>query len=98
MNPDFEYVKFTDKICLTNNNSYVVEFPNWAFRKQLSKSGPKDFWLSGFECNLEGKGCRFNFICSDGKRTEQNSGEPMKDCMMPEVCKHARKVEVYHSS
>ncbi len=61
-------------------------------RTDLAKKGSKDFFLAGFS---SGGGCRYNFIASDGQRTEQKSDQPMQDFMMPETCKQTRKVEVY---
>ncbi len=63
-------------------------------RTDLAKKGTKDFFLAGFS-NDGGKGVRYNFISSDGQRTEQKSDQPMQDFMMPETCKQTRKVEVY---
>jgi hypothetical protein len=39
-------------------------------RDKLMKKGTEDFWLAGVENDSHGKGYRFNFIASDGKRTE----------------------------
>ncbi len=61
-------------------------------RTDLAKKGSKDFFLAGFS---NGGGCRYNFIASDGQRTEQKSDQPVQDFMMPETCKQTRKVEVY---
>ncbi len=61
---------------------------------ELIKQGAEDFYLAGVE-NSGGNGCRYNFIASNGKRTEQKSDQAMKDFMMPETIKQTRKVEVY---
>ena len=63
---DFNNVRFTDNIIPTNNQE-IIEFPNNVMRGQL-KLRAEDFWLSGVENN--NGGCRFNFIGSNGKRTE----------------------------
>ncbi len=63
-------------------------------RTDLAKKGTKDFFLAGFS-NNGGKSSRYNFIASDGQRTEQKSDYAMQDFMMPETCKQTRKVEVY---
>jgi hypothetical protein len=37
--------------------------------EELIKQGTADFWLAGVENSCDGKGLRFNFIGSDGKRS-----------------------------
>ena len=80
-------IRFTAKVVPTNNQSKEFEYPNQAMRDELVKLGTKDFWLSGFENNAEGKGGYFNFVFSNGKRTEQKDNQPVKDFMMPETIK-----------
>ena len=67
---DFDTVRFTDKVCLTNNQDQEIEFPNSVMMCQLIMKGSKDFWLSGVENGGSNPNCRFNFIGSNGKRTE----------------------------
>ena len=38
-------------------------------RDELVEQATEDFWLSGVENDSDGKGVRFNFIASNGKRT-----------------------------
>jgi hypothetical protein len=37
---------------------------------ELIEQGAKDFYLAGVESDDDGKGGRYNFIASNGKRTE----------------------------
>ena len=62
---DFDTVRFTDKLCPTANQAQEIEFPNNLMMGQL-KQAAKDFWLSG----VEYAAYQFNFIGSNGKRTE----------------------------
>ena len=55
-------------------------------RDNLVSKRTDDFWLTGFENNNSGKGGRFNFILSNGERTEQGF-RGMQSFMMPEACK-----------
>lgn len=63
------------------------------------KNGEK-FWLVGFENNKkDGKGNRFNFICSNGEKSQQVHEEyPTSHVhMMPEGAHLLiRKVEIYY--
>lgn len=52
-----------------------------------------DLWLSGFE-NSDGKSCFYNFILSNGDRTEQASALTMKDHMIPDG-KSVKKVQIF---
>ncbi len=72
-----------------------IELPNKAMRTDLAKKGTKDFFLAGFSNSSGGDGNRYNFIASNGQRTEQKSDCAMQDFMMLDKCKQTRKVEVY---
>lgn len=58
------------------------------------KQGIEDFYLVGVS---NGSDFRFNFIASNGTRSEQKSDSVMQDYMMPETCRLTRKVEIYYS-
>ena len=80
---DLANVKFTSKVCITNNDNETIEFPSSALREQYIKRGVVDIWLAGFE-NPDGKSCFFNFVLSNLERTEQYSEIKMKEYMMTE--------------
>ena len=65
---DLDNVRFTEKLCPTNSQAQEIEFPNNLMMGQL-KQASEDFWLAGVEYNGNFSE-RFNFIGSNGKRTE----------------------------
>ena len=54
------------KVCPTKEVLKRFEFPNKDQRADLARQNVKDFWLSGFSNNEDGKGFEFNFIWSNG--------------------------------
>jgi len=80
---DLANVKFSSKVCITNNDNETIEFPSSALRERYMKSGVIDLWLAGFE-NPDGKSCFFNFVLSNLERTQQQHDKKMNEYMMAE--------------
>ena len=47
----------------------MIELPSQANVDEYVKTGTTNIYLAGFESSHNGKGVRFNFILSDGKKT-----------------------------
>jgi hypothetical protein len=56
-------------VCPVKEEFETIEFPNKDYRAELAKQNVKNFWLSGFSNSEDGKGFEFNFIWSNGSRT-----------------------------
>jgi len=89
---NLQSVTFTNKLFPTENNEKVIEFPNKEIRDQLVLQGAIDFWLAGVEYNQSD---RFNFIASNGLRTDQKSSYDKNEILFPETIKQTRKVELF---
>ena len=96
---DLNKIRFTEKVCPTNNSLSAIEFPSKILRDEYLKVGIEDLWLAGFENDNNGKGNgRFNFILSDGKRTQQQSDADMTDHMMNAKGKLVKKIQIFISA
>lgn len=93
---DLKNIRFTQLLFPTNSQKLFVEFPSKELRDVLLKQG-EDFRLSGVEAHNEGRGNRFNFILSNGRRSEMkaHSAYLMKDYMFPKTFCQIYKVEIH---
>ena len=64
----------------------MIEFPSQADKDEYTKTGNTAIYLAGFENNGNGKGGCFNFILSDGRKTNQKCdyGDSFTTHMMPQ--------------
>lgn len=71
----------------------MIEFPKKRLRNQLMLYGAADFWLTGIDCNKQGKGECFNFYLSNNHKSEQRQGYIlMQPQMMSDECKTIRRI------
>ena len=95
---DLNRIRFTEKVCATNNANPAIEFPSKILREEYLNNGTEDLWLAGFENDGNGKGNgRLNFILSDGKRTHQKSDADMTEHMMFAKGKLVKIIQIFTS-
>lgn len=71
-----------------------MEFPSQAVKTQLAASAVRDCKLAGFENTMDGLGVHFNFILSNGMRTQGRDNTLYTTHMMPENVK-TKKVQIH---
>ena len=87
-------IRFTEIVCPTGGEQPKVEFPEKSLRNALYRKGI-DLWLMGIENNIDSSvKWNFNFILSNGMRTEYKVGKLHDYMMPPDLCRQTRKVQV----